>query len=105
MKFSSKLSPKNVRRIPDGWVSGALGLTLPFYFIDGYIRGADPGTAAVLVVLGVFIVIGLVEVTDKSHAHGIRLGVPPVRLTSICSDMRCWKDVCSASRLSARIPS
>ena len=32
-------------------------------------------------------------------------GVPPVWLTSICSVVRCWKDVCYASCLSGRVPS
>jgi hypothetical protein len=64
-----------IRAVMQRWplLSLALGLVLVFFFVDGLLRNAGPVRGSVLLVVGVFLVIGLATVSDGAVPRGIHL--------------------------------
>ena len=52
-------------------LSVALGALMLFFFVDGFVRGATPSAGIVLLALGCFVVIGLIDVATNSRARRI----------------------------------
>ena len=52
-------------------LSVALGVLMLFFFVDGFVRDASTGAALALIVLGAFVVRGLIEISDGSVARWI----------------------------------
>lgn len=54
-------------------LSMALGVVLAFFFVDGFLRDAGLVRGSVLLVVGIFLVIGLATVSDGALPRGIHL--------------------------------
>ena len=53
-------------------LSVALGVVMLFFFIDGFVRDASAVAALALIVLGIFVVMGLIEISDGSLARWVQ---------------------------------
>lgn len=52
-------------------VTAALGLVLVFFFVDGFLRDSTPQAAVVLLVLGGFLLVGLMAIAERAAARWI----------------------------------
>lgn len=61
-----------LKRLRESQVSAVLGIALVFFFIDGLLRDATVKAAIALVIIGVFIVLGLIRISDSTPVRPLR---------------------------------